>query len=41
MICFIISDDIAEIEELEMKLSKEFEMKKLRGLIYFLGIEVS
>jgi Reverse transcriptase (RNA-dependent DNA polymerase) len=37
----ITSDDKAEIERLEMKLSKEFEMKILGGLKYFLGIKIS
>ena len=37
----ITSDNKVEIEKLQMKLSKEFEMKNLGGLKYFLGIEVS
>jgi hypothetical protein len=37
----ITGDDKVEIEKLQMKLSKEFEMKNLGGLKYFLGIEVS
>jgi Reverse transcriptase (RNA-dependent DNA polymerase) len=37
----ITGDDKAEIERLELKLSKEFDMKNLGGLKYFLGIEVS
>jgi Reverse transcriptase (RNA-dependent DNA polymerase) len=37
----ITGDDKSEIQNLEEKLSKEFEMKNLGGLKYFLGIEVS
>jgi Reverse transcriptase (RNA-dependent DNA polymerase) len=37
----ITGDDSIEIEKLEKRLSKEFEMKILGGLKYFLGIEVS
>jgi Reverse transcriptase (RNA-dependent DNA polymerase) len=37
----ITGDDHNEIEKLENRLSKEFEMKNLGGLKYFLGIEVS
>jgi Reverse transcriptase (RNA-dependent DNA polymerase) len=37
----IIGDDKIEIQNLEEKMSKEFEMKNLGGLKYFLGIEVS
>ena len=37
----ITGDDKIEIQNLEGKLSKEFEMKNLGGLKYFLGIEVS
>jgi transposase InsO family protein len=37
----ITGDDKAEIQRLELKLSKEFDMKNLGGLKYFLGIEVS
>ena len=37
----ITRDDHMEIKELEARLSKEFEMKNLGGLKYFLGIEVS
>jgi Reverse transcriptase (RNA-dependent DNA polymerase) len=37
----ITGDDHVEIKELETRLSKEFEMKNLGGLKYFLGIEVS
>ncbi|XP_078165548.1 uncharacterized protein LOC144560258 [Carex rostrata] len=37
----ITGDDKIEIQNLEDKLSKEFEMKNLGGLKYFLGIEVS
>jgi Reverse transcriptase (RNA-dependent DNA polymerase) len=37
----ITGNDRAEIEKLEFKLSKEFEIKNLEGLKYFLGIEVS
>jgi Reverse transcriptase (RNA-dependent DNA polymerase) len=36
----IIGDDSEEIRWLEQRLSKEFEMKILGGLKYFLGIEV-
>jgi Reverse transcriptase (RNA-dependent DNA polymerase) len=37
----ITGNDIEEIQHLESQLSKEFEMKNLGGLKYFLGIEVS
>jgi Reverse transcriptase (RNA-dependent DNA polymerase) len=37
----IIGDDKEEIESLEKKLCKEFEMKNLRGLKYFFGIKVA
>jgi hypothetical protein len=37
----ITGDDHEEIKLLETKLSKEFEMKNLGGLKYFLGIEVA
>ena len=37
----ITGNDHVEIEELENRLSREFEMKNLGGLKYFLGIEVS
>jgi Reverse transcriptase (RNA-dependent DNA polymerase) len=37
----ITGNDRVEIEKLEEKLNKEFEMKNLGGLKYFLGIEVS
>jgi Reverse transcriptase (RNA-dependent DNA polymerase) len=37
----ITGDDRDEIRRLEERLSKEFEMKSLGGLKYFLGIEVS
>jgi Reverse transcriptase (RNA-dependent DNA polymerase) len=37
----IIGDYSIEIEKLEKRLSKEFEMKNLGGLKYFLDIEVS
>ena len=36
----ITGDDVEEIEELKMNLFKEFEMKDLGALKYFLGIEV-
>jgi Reverse transcriptase (RNA-dependent DNA polymerase) len=36
----ITGNDTKEIESLEERLSKEFEMKSLGGLKYFLGIEV-
>jgi TATA-box binding protein (TBP) (component of TFIID and TFIIIB) len=36
----ITGDDSEEIRWLEQRLSKEFEMKTLGGLKYFLGIEV-
>jgi Reverse transcriptase (RNA-dependent DNA polymerase) len=37
----ITENDHIEIKELEARLSKEFEIKNLGGLKYFLGIEVS
>ena len=37
----ITGDDIEEISRLQGQLATEFEMKNLRGLKYFLGIEVS
>ena len=37
----ITGNDHEEIKLLETKLSKEFEMKDLGGLKYFLGIEVA
>jgi Reverse transcriptase (RNA-dependent DNA polymerase) len=37
----IRGDDHKEIQTLEIRLSKEFEMKNLGGLRYFLGIEVA
>jgi hypothetical protein len=37
----ITGDDQEGIEQLEKRLSKEFEMKNLGGLKYFLGIEVA
>jgi Reverse transcriptase (RNA-dependent DNA polymerase) len=37
----ITGDDRDEIRRLKERLSKEFEMKSLGGLKYFLGIEVS
>jgi Reverse transcriptase (RNA-dependent DNA polymerase) len=37
----ITGNDTSEIENLEGKLSEEFEMKNFRGLKYFLGIEVA
>jgi hypothetical protein len=37
----ITRDGKDEIERLETKLLKELDMKNLRGLKYFLGIEVS
>jgi Reverse transcriptase (RNA-dependent DNA polymerase) len=36
----ITGNDTKEIESLEERLSKEFEMKSLGGLKYFFGIEV-
>lgn len=37
----ITGNDTSEMENLEGKLSEEFEMKNLGGLKYFLGIEVA
>jgi Reverse transcriptase (RNA-dependent DNA polymerase) len=37
----ITGDDMIEIRDLEERLSREFEMKNLGGLKYFLGIEVT
>jgi Reverse transcriptase (RNA-dependent DNA polymerase) len=37
----ITGDDLMEIQTLEKRLSKEFDMKNLGGLKYFLGIEVT
>lgn len=37
----ITGDNLEEIEKLEKGLSREFEMKNLGGLKYFLGIEVA
>jgi hypothetical protein len=37
----ITSDYADEMENLEERLSKEFKMKNLGGLKYFLGIEVA
>ena len=37
----ITGDDTKEIEYLKMRLAKEFEVKDLGQLRYFLGIEVS
>lgn len=38
---FVTCNNISEIEILYSYVSKEFEMKDLRNLRYFLGIEVS
>jgi Reverse transcriptase (RNA-dependent DNA polymerase) len=37
----IIDNDNEEIERLEKKIFKKFKMKNLRGLKYFLGIQVT
>lgn len=37
----IIGDDTEEISQLQKQLAIEFEMKNLRGLKYFMGIEVA
>jgi Reverse transcriptase (RNA-dependent DNA polymerase) len=37
----ITDDDESEITQLKMKLGKEFEVKDLSQLRYFLGIEVA
>ena len=36
----VIGDNIVEIERLKKKLAKELDIKDLRRLKYFLGIEV-
>lgn len=36
----ITGDDSEKIKRLQEQLTSEFEMKNLRGLKYFLGIEV-
>ena len=37
----ITGNDIKEIAKLQEQLAMEFEMKNLRGLKYYLGIEVA
>jgi hypothetical protein len=37
----ITGDDVEEMSQLQKQLATEFEMKNLRGLKYFLGIEVA
>jgi Reverse transcriptase (RNA-dependent DNA polymerase) len=37
----IISDDVGQIAHLKMQLGKNFEIKDLERLQYFLGIKVS
>jgi hypothetical protein len=37
----VIGDDAEEISKLQEQLTTKFEMKNLRGLKYFLGVEVT